>query len=520
MGNFTKYLKEQLSQESIFETVAELKGLSPADMFEIVDLSSLNESQIQEKLFTPCFARNKSNYKSLSESNVGDQAEDSLHKNLEELIPNDEPLTDDEVEAGVVPGFKLKNAKVKAVVFSMSSAYTCAADAKGLCLSSEACYAKRDEAVYPAVGSARNKQEIYWKETTAQQFVDDFMKTVTPVLGSMYGTKKDLDIYKSHITSPINTNVIGKRKMNSYNTAQQNAIKNWDSNIALDTRKQAKKDIKYGITTSPEDIEKTRRLIDRGAIRSVITPIKYFRFNESGDFGSQEDIEKMSEIAKLLNEKLGIITYGYTARNDLSFGSVSFRVKGSGYPNLTKNGHVIVFPERESVPKGYLGCLAVEKGASCLVSCNVCATTNKNVAFRQHSNLGAIVDKVVTDRYRLVYSDDKKLAENIILIKNTEDDRLFLTKNSKWTKLIKFIKQYGKIIRIVNHMKVMNDALIFNSIDDANSFIDENGLTDVTKLDLKDFTKQEDTVKKARVLQKTANYVPKPKEPKPPKPKK
>jgi hypothetical protein len=57
--------------------------------------------------------------------------------------------------------------------------------------------------------------------------------------------------------------------------------------------------------------------------------IKKFRFNESGDFYTQGCIDKLNTIARAL-KKLGIKTYGYSARHDLSFDNISFIVRGSG----------------------------------------------------------------------------------------------------------------------------------------------------------------------------------------------
>ena len=49
--------------------------------------------------------------------------------------------------------------------------------------------------------------------------------------------------------------------------------------------------------------------------------LKYLRFSEAGDFESQADVDKMSEIAELLKGKL--VVYGYTARKDLDFSKTS-----------------------------------------------------------------------------------------------------------------------------------------------------------------------------------------------------
>ena len=45
--------------------------------------------------------------------------------------------------------------------------------------------------------------------------------------------------------------------------------------------------------------------------------IKYFRFNESGDLRNSKDVLKLANLAALLKDMYGIVTYGYTARIDL-----------------------------------------------------------------------------------------------------------------------------------------------------------------------------------------------------------
>ena len=47
--------------------------------------------------------------------------------------------------------------------------------------------------------------------------------------------------------------------------------------------------------------------------------IKYLRFNESGDFQGQHDVYLVFMIAHKLWKHHGIVTYGYTARQDLDF---------------------------------------------------------------------------------------------------------------------------------------------------------------------------------------------------------
>lgn len=103
---------------------------------------------------------------------------------------------------------------------------------------------------------------------------------------------------------------------------------------------------------------------------------KYFRFNESGDFIDQSDINKMSEVAEILKSK-GIVTYGYTARSDLNFSNINFLVKGSGWNG--PNGKTIIIKKQDSVPKGYILC-----PGSCK-KCNLCKINNPlNIAFRKH----------------------------------------------------------------------------------------------------------------------------------------
>jgi hypothetical protein len=70
------------------------------------------------------------------------------------------------------------------------------------------------------------------------------------------------------------------------------------------------------------------------------TQIKWLRFSEAGDFRSQDDIDKMSKLADLLD----VPVYGYTARDDLDYSQVSH--------NMTVNGSgFMVHNEFKAVPK-------------------------------------------------------------------------------------------------------------------------------------------------------------------------
>lgn len=109
-------------------------------------------------------------------------------------------------------------------------------------------------------------------------------------------------------------------------------------------------------------------------------PTRFFRFNESGDFGSQDDVDKLSTIAEGL-KCFGITTYGYTARSDLDVSNAKFLAKGSGY-DPKNNGTCIVISKEEPVPEGYIECPGEAKSCS---KCNLCKIdVPHNIAFRQH----------------------------------------------------------------------------------------------------------------------------------------
>lgn len=86
---------------------------------------------------------------------------------------------------------------------------------------------------------------------------------------------------------------------------------------------------KYQIVKDFETILNKHRKRINGKLIPLHKYVKYFRFNESGDFWSQDCIEKLDYLAAAL-KKYAIKTYGYTAREDLDFSKVEhFRVKGS-----------------------------------------------------------------------------------------------------------------------------------------------------------------------------------------------
>jgi len=92
-------------------------------------------------------------------------------------------------------------------------------------------------------------------------------------------------------------------------------------------------------------------------------PYDALRLNESGDFWTQDCVNKAEEIARML-KRFGIVTYCYTARKDLDFSNVrDLIISGS---NFTKPGISNIFKmilKDEKKPKGF---------GECKMSCKVC----------------------------------------------------------------------------------------------------------------------------------------------------
>jgi hypothetical protein len=114
-----------------------------------------------------------------------------------------------------------------------------------------------------------------------------------------------------------------------------------------------------------------------GKLIPLMEAVKYFRFNESGDFYTQKCIEKLSYTTGGL-KLAGITTYGYSARADFDFSNVQFLVKSSGYEN-GNNGSTRVITKRSERVKGEVIC----PGACS--KCDLCKVDNKlNIAFLLH----------------------------------------------------------------------------------------------------------------------------------------
>ncbi len=112
-------------------------------------------------------------------------------------------------------------------------------------------------------------------------------------------------------------------------------------------------------------------------IQSRRKTTRYLRYNESGDFHDQQDIDKLSFVAEGL-ATIGVTTYGYSARSDLDFSNSRFLIKGSG-STKGNNGNCTVIERDAPVPDGYLIC-----PGSCK-RCNLCKiNVPHNIAFRRH----------------------------------------------------------------------------------------------------------------------------------------
>lgn len=86
--------------------------------------------------------------------------------------------------------------------------------------------------------------------------------------------------------------------------------------------------------------------------------IKYLRVSECGDFRSQMDVEKLSEIADRL-KKYGILVYTYTKRRDLNFEKIS--------DNLTVNGSDFMLHNEFRIVDEYS-----DDSVRCAQNCAIC----------------------------------------------------------------------------------------------------------------------------------------------------
>ena len=112
------------------------------------------------------------------------------------------------------------------------------------------------------------------------------------------------------------------------------------------------------------------------AIYASPYPVKALRFNESGDFREQADVEKASDIAQALRKR-GIVTYLYTMRNDLDFRHRGdLIVNGSGF---MVDNNFTVFPKDNPPAPGEIVC-----PGDCR-DCKLCLVASQNtIHVRMH----------------------------------------------------------------------------------------------------------------------------------------
>jgi hypothetical protein len=111
--------------------------------------------------------------------------------------------------------------------------------------------------------------------------------------------------------------------------------------------------------------------------------VKYLRFNESSDFFSQQDVDKLNEAASLTP----VTIFGYTANPFLSYEGSLINLKISHdflVPGVT--GMATVKNKEEQTKKGFLTCPKTSgKIKKCTDGCTICFTSKKvNVTFIKH----------------------------------------------------------------------------------------------------------------------------------------
>ncbi len=124
---------------------------------------------------------------------------------------------------------------------------------------------------------------------------------------------------------------------------------------------------RYWLDTSINDI-----ILDIATAIHKHRKIKYIRFNESGDFHTQQCVNKLRQVAKslsLLIPERNIIFYGYTARRDLHYGLFDED------PNLIINGSGFFLDNRFIAVEEYSGENPV-CGGKCS-SCILCKIKDK-----------------------------------------------------------------------------------------------------------------------------------------------
>jgi hypothetical protein len=102
-------------------------------------------------------------------------------------------------------------------------------------------------------------------------------------------------------------------------------------------------------------------------------PFNALRFNEAGDFHTQDCLDKAEKIARYL-KKHGIKSYCYTSRSDLNFSNVrDLVVHGSGFTKKGIKGIFKIIQNKKEKIKGFSLCsMSCKSCTLCLKSSNVC----------------------------------------------------------------------------------------------------------------------------------------------------
>lgn len=107
-------------------------------------------------------------------------------------------------------------------------------------------------------------------------------------------------------------------------------------------------------------------------------PFDKVRFNEAGDFHSQDCIVKANKIAKLL-KPYGIVCYCYTSRDDLNYERAHHLViNGSGFKKKGIQNEFRMIERLEDRPKGYAIC-----PMDC-TKCDRCSKKGKDTVVLKH----------------------------------------------------------------------------------------------------------------------------------------
>lgn len=107
-------------------------------------------------------------------------------------------------------------------------------------------------------------------------------------------------------------------------------------------------------------------------------PFNKIRFNESGNFHTQQCVDKAEQIAKILS-RFGIRVYCYTSRSDLSFISVKHLIiSGSGFQKKGITNQFIIVKDLKDRPKGFGVCPMNCK------TCSRCSTRGFRTVVKAH----------------------------------------------------------------------------------------------------------------------------------------